>query len=1290
MKLPQTPFDFSDRLTGEENVLWTLGRELLSGRSPSRAAELERELLDWREPLETEENWNHFGGASRLQTRALADALLAACALEQGRETGARRRDGFRERLASAHDGLRQILVPSVVARGAVKAERLGAAGRSSRRSPLAAPTVAALDGPAALAEEALRCLPQRSLAQVASAASLRAALADSSERLRGLTPPADRRVRLAVLTDHRGGRVFEVDITRSPSPFGSWVLSPEVQALGATALERTFQESLETALRYAVQHSRGAEPGPFWFRWSVCGCKGVDQISGGSAGGNFAAALLALLEGEVIDPFVGLTAALKKTDGSLDGVRAIDDKVRAAVERQHPGPIQTFVLSKADYRAHAESLRRKFPHIAVHSAATPREALRHLSTERAAVLDFLKRLAEEEPALRSDHVAFLPESRSFRLVSRFLLPARVEDVAAARKAREEGEEGAAKAGAMTLDQALAAFHLGGAEPPEAPHHVLVVGDPGMGKSTLLWRQFTLHAAKLLRDLESGRLSQDDSRFLVPLGLPLRLLDQRGRRAPDLVEAARRYVLDLAYAETKLRSAKVRKRRGAVEAWLERKLSREDKEREEAVLYLDAYDELKLGGAAGRGGERSQRFEKALEAAGSLRVLLTTRPVPDDRAFGLVNPLRLRVTEFTREDVEDYVERSFHADTDLGLKLLDALSATPGPANLVRVPLFLALLVRAVQAGWGTAFEEPGPRTALLRKCLNGLCHEVRRVKEVRLRMEISDFKLDREVYDLLIDALADLAWKRSADGREPVDLGELADELDRPAQRRLRKALGSGEEICAAILKVGIFVRRSKRDEADIVPETIREYLMGRWLGRKAGSEELSRALEHAGDGGWSNVWPFVVGELADGKRQREVLEALRGECEKQRDDKERARMLCTLARACAEAKARAREGVDRYVVEQLSGLIQRGVERGDCLRALAENASEPAIRAVTGFATLRPAEQWDAYELRVAALDSLAGSGNQQVIAELENAARDESETPDLRERTRAALVRRRRRAPDGGAEPFDAAALDADALRRMAADRGYRRLDDWLRSDGRKLAQYEHKETGVVFVLLPAGEFLMGSPPGDPESYSGETQHPVRVRPFLMARYALAAEVYDGWIDADGRLKDKGPHYPDAQQAGMLPKVCVSWNDAWSFCARFGWRLPSEAQWEYACRAGTTTRYVFGDELRPEKANFEASRRNGVYPVGEYSPNDFGLYQMRRNVLEWCHDVWSPSFYFREEAKGPDPLCLAGSEDRVLRGVDGIADAWSCRSALRGRNAPWDRRDLVGFRPAVSIAP
>ena len=152
-------------------------------------------------------------------------------------------------------------------------------------------------------------------------------------------------------------------------------------------------------------------------------------------------------------------------------------------------------------------------------------------------------------------------------------------------------------------------------------------------------------------------------------------------------------------------------------------------------------------------------------------------------------------------------------------------------------------------------------------------------------------------------------------------------------------------------------------------------------------------------------------------------------------------------------------------------------------------------------------------------------------------------------------------------------------------------------------------------------------------------------------------------------------------------------MSWFDAREFCDRLSaktnrdFRLPSEAEWEYACRAGTTTPYFFGENLTSVLANFGADR-NGTTDVGKFPANDFGLYDMHGNVYEWCEDVWHENY--DGAPPGGTPWIKGGeSSIRVLRGGSWLVSPRLCRSANRFKLEPDFRGNDFGFRVACSSA-
>ena len=225
----------------------------------------------------------------------------------------------------------------------------------------------------------------------------------------------------------------------------------------------------------------------------------------------------------------------------------------------------------------------------------------------------------------------------------------------------------------------------------------------------------------------------------------------------------------------------------------------------------------------------------------------------------------------------------------------------------------------------------------------------------------------------------------------------------------------------------------------------------------------------------------------------------------------------------------------------------------------------------------------------------------------------------------------------------------------------------------------------------VVIPAGRFLMGSPADEPERSDDEgPQHEVRIAaPFAMGVYAVTFEDYERFCDdtTRGKPEDQG------WGRGNRPVINVSWEDAHDYCAWLSeqtgrnYRLPSEAEWEYACRAGTATPFHFGPRITTDQANFDGNYtyngsakgeyRKQTVPVGSFPPNAFGLYDMHGNVWEWCQDTWHESY----EGAPSDGSAWEGGkkESRVLRGGSWGRRPRCCRAAYRYRY----------FRPTVTTS-
>jgi hypothetical protein len=227
-----------------------------------------------------------------------------------------------------------------------------------------------------------------------------------------------------------------------------------------------------------------------------------------------------------------------------------------------------------------------------------------------------------------------------------------------------------------------------------------------------------------------------------------------------------------------------------------------------------------------------------------------------------------------------------------------------------------------------------------------------------------------------------------------------------------------------------------------------------------------------------------------------------------------------------------------------------------------------------------------------------------------------------------------------------------------------------------------------------------FLMGSPKREDGHSDREFQHWVTLSPFRMHRFPVTNaqfELFDPGHEQE-RWREGEPH-PAGDEARDHPVVNVTWFQAWCFAMWTDNRLPTEAQWEYACRGGAPSyqTFHFGDSLSSNQANFD-----GHYPygdaepgdwlerttkVGSYPANGFGLHDMHGNVWEWCADWFAANFYKMEKALLPDPVNDETAAARVLRGGGWDYDGGDCRSADRCGSGPGSRHQNDGFRLAAA---
>lgn len=250
------------------------------------------------------------------------------------------------------------------------------------------------------------------------------------------------------------------------------------------------------------------------------------------------------------------------------------------------------------------------------------------------------------------------------------------------------------------------------------------------------------------------------------------------------------------------------------------------------------------------------------------------------------------------------------------------------------------------------------------------------------------------------------------------------------------------------------------------------------------------------------------------------------------------------------------------------------------------------------------------------------------------------------------------------------------------------------------------------GMKLARIPTGKFAMGSPRDEAERYASEFSHKVEItQPFYMGAYEVTQRDFQKVFG-----KQRGAFFTKQRGGGPdHPIENIEWKNAVAFCKKLSalpaerkagrtYRLPTEAEWEYACRAGTTTPFHFGKSLSSRQANF-----NGKYPhggaakgpylrktakVGSYKPNAFGLYDMHGNVCEWCADFFDKDYYRDSPVKDPlgppEGVVPSGFKTfyMVVRGGCWLDDARGCRSAYRFRGVPQTRYRLIGFRVVCEV--
>ncbi len=215
-------------------------------------------------------------------------------------------------------------------------------------------------------------------------------------------------------------------------------------------------------------------------------------------------------------------------------------------------------------------------------------------------------------------------------------------------------------------------------------------------------------------------------------------------------------------------------------------------------------------------------------------------------------------------------------------------------------------------------------------------------------------------------------------------------------------------------------------------------------------------------------------------------------------------------------------------------------------------------------------------------------------------------------------------------------------------------------------------------LEMALIPAGKFMMGSPETEKNRAEDEVQHEVTItKPFYIGKYEVTQEQWNAVMGNN----------PSEIKGAKLPLTNVSRSMCQDFIKKLndktngGYRLPTEAEWEYACRAETITAYFFGNELTPKDANFGISNLGKAVPVASKKANAFGLHDMHGNIWEWCED-WYGAY---PEGKAIDPKGVEMGTHRLVRGGSFFDAESDARSSNRYAVPSSERSGLIGFRLA-----
>lgn len=674
-----------------------------------------------------------------------------------------------------------------------------------------------------------------------------------------GLQEPPTWTVRLRVLLDAtvRTGEMPVLYLQLHPAHDQQRAWSPDPVRLGCTLLDQKFLDALDCAWKL----TKDQLPRSCRITWGLEMTHEFKHLGGPSAGAVFAAGLLGLARELEFDTGVAMTAAIND-HGELLSVGSVPQKIQKATQQG----VRQFVLCPEDSRKHRDKLETDCPGITILTASHVEDTLEHLTGQAREVRLFLEKLIEQgllqNIRQRPRHVI------TGKDIEAFCLPPRVVDAdrwEQAKKRREDGDK-SGRHGSLRDDLGYIMpshedYLRSGGEHSVTPHDLIppkdsrqiLEGEPGEGKTTALWLMVACQCRELLKCQTAGELVTTATGYRVPLAVPLSTID-KNRRQQSLVQIARDHCLNLASTADSDKDK--------LKLWLGEKIRRN-----EYTLYLDALDELPQGDLG-----RRWLWDELDSLDVDVPLLLTTRTsVAHQARTRIRNPKRYRMVCFGDRQIRDFVKRYFREEPDLARELTNRQRMSPGPRQLMQLPLLLGLLCELKH---GSPSEElPRTRTELLEK---GLYQLFRRGDEWRETEPSPSDHHEKE------QVLRHVAWRFHE--AQPVSMPQrkLLEEI-RDHLPEFRKDIPGrpNEALLTEFLQDGILVLTGT-ETYRFVLRSFHEYCLAGWIAHESpfckdrdqflqvvtgDSNAWSRTdwgeLNPLDEDNWQHIWPLVAGQM-------------------------------------------------------------------------------------------------------------------------------------------------------------------------------------------------------------------------------------------------------------------------------------------------------------------------------------------------------------------------------------------------------------------------------------------